>query len=82
MGLLTLRDNSKLIVNAIDQAEAERVIQQCSAVINSALLTGLPPKIGPRGGESLAEIEVHPRIMRFFVDGQRNVLPTWEKYLY
>lgn len=81
MGILTLVDNSKLIVNCESIAEAERVIQQLSSLIDESYLTGLEPKVGKRGGQPLLEIKVKPKILKLFPTGQRNLAPSKVRYL-
>jgi len=78
-GTTILSDNSKLIVNCITAAEAERVTVK--------LLSTLPPLVKVnstyvsafRRGRPLAEILVYPRIIKYFATGQRDLNPTWVK---
>lgn len=81
MGILTLSDNSKLIVNADSIEEAERVIGELSAYIDPAFITGLPPKVGKRGGKSLITDIALPKILKLFVTGQKNLSPNEVRYL-
>lgn len=79
MGILTLRDNSKLIVNA-DGNEAERVIKQLENLIEPLWLTGAIYSDGKRKGTALKTIRVAPRIVKFFPTGQTDTKPKWIKY--
>jgi hypothetical protein len=76
-GILTLKDNSKLIVNAISQSEAERVINAVKTYISPAYLAGAQLKIGIRKGEPLKQCLVVPTSAKFFATGQKNTVPNW-----
>lgn len=76
-GILTLRDNSKLIVNAVSKSEAERVISALQKYINPQMLQGSESKIGIRKGKKLKQVLVFPTSVRFFKTGQKNTVPTW-----
>jgi len=76
-GILTLNDNSKLIVNAYSKTEAERVIKWITRYINPTMLTKSFPKFGQRKGQPLKTILVTPRQAKFFPTGQQNMSPQW-----
>lgn len=78
MGILTLRDNSKLIVNA-DQ-DVEQVIRKLEDVIAPLWLTDSVYSDGKRKGTTLKTIRVAPRIIKFFPNGQTDLKPAWMKY--
>lgn len=80
MGILTLSDNSKLIVNCIAQRTSQLVIEQLQNTINSELLEGSQLSIGTRKGQALKTITVYPRIVKYFANGQADLKPTWIKY--
>lgn len=80
MGIATLDDNSKIIVNCYSQAEASRVLTQALAIVPNYLKTKLTTKIGQRNGDNLQSVRVVPRIAKFFSTGQRNTKPDWVKY--
>jgi hypothetical protein len=79
-GILTLKDNSKLIVNALNAAEAERVIDEAIRIIDPAMLVSSFSKIGTRRGQPIKEITVYPCYARFFSTGYRNQKPDWTIY--
>ena len=81
-GILTLKDNSKVFVNCISEAECLRVLAQASAAIDPAMLTGLAPKTGQRGGELLHTYTVYPYKLAWFPNGQNDTRPEWEVKLY
>jgi hypothetical protein len=79
-GILTLSDNSKLIVNAISEKEAERVLFQLKQVIDPNYLNGSLIKIGMRRGQALRTITVSPRYGKFFPQGLESMKPQWTAY--
>ncbi|MFB2879644.1 hypothetical protein, partial [Floridanema aerugineum] len=76
-GILTLSDNSKLIINAKSAEECERVLNAFKSFIDPAFLRGAHMKIGERKGFRLRQQLVVPTIIRFFSQGQRNLSPDW-----
>lgn len=76
-GMLTLKDNSKLIVNAISQQEAERVINAIKPLIAPNYLIGAELKVGIRKGKVLKNCVVKPTSARYFSSGQKNTVPDW-----
>ena len=78
--ILTLADNSKVIVNAASAAEAESVINQAKLIINESALSGSFIKIGQRKGQALSIIRVAAKIAKYFPTGQKNMKPSWIKY--
>lgn len=80
-GILTLADNSKVIVNASSKEEAERVINALKQFINPAKLANSQIKVGIRKGATLKQCLVVPRSVRFFKTGQKNTVPEWVNLL-
>ena len=78
--ILTLADNSKVIVNAVNAAEAESVINQAKAIITPSALVGSFIKIGQRKGQALSTIRVIAKIAKYFPTGQKNMKPEWVRY--
>ena len=76
--ILTLRDNSKVWINASSQSEAEGVVRQLSTYIDPSQLPR-PLKIhtGERKGDNLATATVEPVRAMFFATGQQNMAPDW-----
>ncbi|MEH2320116.1 MAG: hypothetical protein V7K24_24110, partial [Nostoc sp.] len=79
-GILILNDNSKLIVNCIDENECNRVINEISIVIDPNFLSGSFLKIGNRRGIPVLNRKVLPRYAKYFSTGLRNVNPDWTAY--
>jgi hypothetical protein len=76
--ILTLNDNSKVIVNAENQSEARKVINACQQIISPEYLTNSYLKGGTiRKGKALKEILVIPKMAKFFSTGQQNTIPDW-----
>lgn len=80
-GILTLADNSKLIVNAVSQIEATTVINSLKVFIAPKQLEGSFSKVGERKGQELLRIKVVPVSARFFATGQKDTNPDWVKDL-
>jgi hypothetical protein len=76
-GILTLADNSKLIINGINSREVERIISILKISINTDMLKGSSQKIGERKGLPFKEIIVIPKEARFFAEGLADTKPTW-----
>lgn len=76
-GILTLKDNSKLIVNAVSKEEAAKIIGLASRYINTAQLANSFSKIGERKGQPFKQITVAPKVARYFADGAKSTNPTW-----
>lgn len=78
-GILTLKDNSKLIVNCKDVQECERVITTLSGVIASTQLEGSSTKIGKTKGIAFKEIEVKAQRLDYFPNGVKTMKPAYMK---
>lgn len=76
-GILTLKDNSKLIVNAISQSEAFAVINALEIYIDPSMLQDSFIKVGERRGQPLQEVQVTPVVGKFFATGQKDLEPSW-----
>lgn len=77
--ILTLKDNSKLMINAISREEAERVVNAIKPLIAPSYLVNSQLKIGIRKGEQLKQCLVVPTSARFFATGQKDTQPNWVK---
>lgn len=76
--ILTLNDNSKVVVNAYSQSEARKIINACQQIISPEYLTNSYLKGGTiRKGKALKEISVIPKMAKFFSTGQQNTIPDW-----
>jgi archaellum component FlaC len=78
-GMLTLADNSKIIVNCVTIDEAHRVLGILEGLVDPSMLVGADSLIGERKGKALKQCSVKPRSIKFFENGQRNTIPTWTK---
>lgn len=76
-GILTLSDNSKVIVNAYSEAEAHKVLTAAKKCIKPKYLKGSHIKIGERKGQKLKQIQVSPHKAKFFPTGQQDLSPKW-----
>jgi len=79
-GTLTLKDNTKLIVNAYSKSEAERVIKVLSRYVEHKYLT-TDLEVIPRSGPLLSKIRVKPIRADFYPDGRLDTRPKWRDYL-
>ena len=76
MGILTLPDNSKLIVNCKSSDEAKTVCSDLAKTTKYAL-GDCEFTISERKGQNLKEDRVYPRVMKFFPQGQKDTKPLW-----
>ncbi|MBE9056350.1 alanine-zipper protein [Sphaerospermopsis sp. LEGE 08334] len=80
-GIKVLNDNSKIIVNAKNETVCLQVINAILAHVPRELKSGTQePKIGKRKGV-YKKCKVKPVRCHFFVDGQKDLVPTWSKSL-
>jgi hypothetical protein len=76
--IVTFSDNSKIIINAFDKQEADKVLNACQQIVNPRYSVNSYSKGGRiRKGQSLKEITVIPKMARFFSTGYQNILPDW-----
>lgn len=82
-GILTLSDNSKVIVNAATEKDAQRVLLAAQKIIDSKYLRNSHIKIGDRKGKRLQQIRVSAVSAKYFRYGQLNaVTPDWRSYFF
>lgn len=79
-GILTLSDNSKLIVNGATQAETDRVINALKGYIDGNFTKDSFLKIGQRKGSKLKELRVKPITATYYAKGQQDEQPDWIYY--
>ena len=83
-GMLTLKDNSKLIIYAKSIIEAERFIKKIvtSNLIDKKYLdkTNYDIKVGKIKG-NFKEIRVTPTCAKYFSTGQQNLQPDWVSFI-
>lgn len=75
--ILTLKDNSKVFVNAQTTTEAKRVINAIKQYIKAEYLKGASLKVGERTG-NYKKIRVSPVLCKFFSNGQERMQPDWK----
>ncbi|GAX46293.1 hypothetical protein NIES4075_73140 [Tolypothrix sp. NIES-4075] len=78
-GILTLKDNSKVIVNAFDKEAVQKVLEEISKLIDPKMLTGSFQKIGQRKGQNLKEITVELIRLDYYPQGAKDMKPKWIK---
>lgn len=79
--LVTLRDNSKIMLNCISKEECERTWKEIKPYIKPYYLVTSQVKIGPRKGKKLKQCNVVATNAKYFAKGQQNGIPTWVKVL-
>lgn len=79
-GILTLSDNSKVIVNAVSETEVDRVLFQAKQAIDPKLIDGSFIKTGTRKGQILAAITLVPLYGKYFSQGLKETKPDWTAY--
>jgi hypothetical protein len=79
--ILTLSDNSKVIVNGKDAAACEAMINAAKAQIATSYLTNASTKSGVRGGATkFAEKAVELWAIDYYAKGSfGDMTPTWRK---
>jgi hypothetical protein len=80
-GILILKDNSKIVVNAKDEATASAAITALSALVAPAWLVGSITSLTLRKGRNLSAITIAPKIANYYANGALDEKPTWRKYL-
>ncbi|BAZ49573.1 hypothetical protein NIES4103_21850 [Nostoc sp. NIES-4103] len=78
--ILTLKDNTKVFINAFSIDEAQNQINKITPLIADQFLENSFQKIGQRKGQQLLEIKVRIFKVDYFEKGTKNVKPTWSKY--
>lgn len=79
-GILTLNDNSKLIVNCRDKDECLRIISLLKLWITPKYLEKATLKIGDRNGQPIEIREMRPKQAKYFSQGLRRLTPDWVAY--
>lgn len=78
--MLTLKDNTKVFVNAVSMAEANTMVDYIKPLIADNFLENSFQKIGQRKGQQLLELKVRVFKVDYFEKGTKNAKPTWSKY--
>lgn len=82
-GMVTLTDNSKLLVYCRDKAEAERVAKSLAGLVKASMRPRpLQVKTGRiKPGTEFLRLLAEPMEARYFPSGQKNVKPAWVERL-
>ncbi|MBN4004750.1 hypothetical protein [Nostoc sp. LPT] len=76
--ILVLADNSKVTINAQNEAECIKILNAIKPWINSKMLEGSYFKGGKiTTKEPIKESQVYPKYGRYFSKGQKNGKPDW-----
>ena len=77
-GILVLKDNSKVTINAQSEAECTKIINAIKPWIKSDMLKDSYFKCGKiTTKEPIKQIQVYPKYGRYFGKGQKNNKPDW-----
>lgn len=79
IGTLTLKDNSSIVVNAVTDREAERVINQLKKFVDRKYLTD-DFKITERKGAKIAQDRYRPIRADYYPEGQNSSGVEWRHY--
>lgn len=76
--ILTLKDNSKFIINCIDEAEALRMIARAKSLINPEMILNPSPEfVSRRRGAVVSDGNMFGRSSLYFSKGQKDAKPDW-----
>jgi len=76
--MLTLNDNSKIILNAVDASTADSMMDACKALVDPKYLQGsIQRPTAPRRGTELLQIRVKAVRGEYFATGMENTKPDW-----
>lgn len=78
-GILTLKDNSKLVVNAYTDSEAERVVNHLKKYIDRRYLTN-DFRITERRGKTIEKDEYKPIRADYYPRGDEDTYPKWQHF--
>jgi hypothetical protein len=76
-GVLTLKDNSKVIIYGKSIAHTRSVLLQIYSEIDSNYKLPFNPQVGPIGNPDFKEITVYPKYGKYFPTGARKTVPQW-----
>ncbi|WP_375515979.1 hypothetical protein [uncultured Nostoc sp.] len=77
-GILVLADNSKVTINAQNEAECTKILNAIKPWIDNKMLSGSYFKGGKIVTEQpIKQALVYPRYGRYFANGQKNNKPDW-----
>ena len=76
-GVLTLKDNSKVIIYGNSIQHTRSVLLSIWNEISFSYRLPFNPKVGPIGNPNFKEVTVYPKYGKYFADGGRKAVPTW-----
>lgn len=76
-GVLTLKDNSKVIIYGNSIQHTRSVLLNIWNEITATKRLPFNPKVGPIGNPDFKEVTVYPKYGKYFADGGRKAIPTW-----
>lgn len=76
-GVLTLKDNSKVIIYGNSITHTRSVLLNIWNEIDYSYRLPFSPKVGPIGNPNFKEVTVYPKYGKYFADGGRKAIPTW-----
>ena len=77
-GILKLKDNSSLVVNAASVAEANRVLDKMLTLVKPSMIPESPERrVVERRGQAVKSAKKLLRKVAYFKTGQRNLVPDW-----
>ncbi len=78
-GIWTLKDNSKVVVNAATEGEAEQFLKSVRSLVASRFRTD-DVKISVWKGRPIRESQLEPLRADFYPKGQQSSEPSWRSY--
>jgi hypothetical protein len=80
--IYVLKDNSKIVIHAASEGEANRVLTACKALVDRRYLTGSylskSGEVERKDGKKFDEIRVEPRVVKFWGEGRLKNKPDWQ----
>ena len=77
--IYVLKDNSKIVLHALNEIVGKELLNACLAIVDPAYLKGgyLSKNSKVEVDVPLSEIEVAPKMAKFFSEGRKNNKPDW-----
>ena len=77
-GLLTLKDNSKCIINCASEAETKRVLSEIKTLIDIPFLEGSSVKISYYPNNQFKQIRMRNYRADYYSTGLKQLKPDWK----
>jgi hypothetical protein len=77
--IYVLKDNSKIVLHTFDEFIGAQLLEACITIVDPSYLEGsyLSKNGEVKAKTPLAEIEVAPKMAKFFSEGRKNSKPDW-----